>query len=97
MFRCSLCFDISGIFDVNANKQKSPNTNLKLPFSYTEKLIESDLLSVRTNTSAMKAATAVTMAQRSIATYIEPLPTGKLLQTSDAAGAPISSNLNASL
>ena len=61
--------------------------------------MESDLLSVRTNTAAMKAATAVTMAQRSIETSMERLPTGKRLNSAadDAAGVAISSRLNASL
>ena len=54
--------------------------------------MESDLLSVRTNTAAMKAATAVTMAQRSIETSMERLSTGKRLNSAadDAAGIAIS-------
>ena len=61
--------------------------------------MESDLLSVRTNTAAMKAATAVTMAQRSIETSMERLSTGKRLNSAadDAAGVAIASRLNASL
>ena len=61
--------------------------------------MESDLLSVRTNTAAMKAATAVTMAQRSIETSMERLSTGKRLNSAadDAAGVAISSRLTASL
>ena len=61
--------------------------------------MEADLLSVRTNTAAMKAATAVTMAQRSIETSMERLSTGKRVNSAadDAAGVAISSRLNASL
>ncbi len=61
--------------------------------------MESDLLSVRTNTAAMKAATAVTMAQRSIETSMERLSTGKRLNSAadDAAGVAIASRLNARL
>ena len=59
--------------------------------------MESDLLSVRTNTAAMKAATAVTMAQRSIETSRERLSTGKRVNSAvdDAAGVAISSRLTA--
>ena len=64
-----------------------------------ENQLESDLLSVRTNTAAMKAATAVTMAQRSIETSMERLSTGKRLNSAadDAAGVAIAPRLNASL
>ena len=64
-----------------------------------ENHVESDLLSVRTNTAAMKAATAVTMVQRSIETSMERLSTGKRLNSAadDAAGVAIASRLNASL
>ena len=61
--------------------------------------MESDLLSVRTNTAAMKAATAVKMAQRSMDTSMERLSTGKRLNSAadDAAGVAIASRFNASL
>ena len=64
-----------------------------------ENHVEKHLLSVRTNTAAMKAATAVTMAQRSIETSMERLSTGKRINSAadDAAGVAISSRLNASL
>ena len=42
-----------------------------------EKYVEADLLSVRTNTAAMKAAAAVTMSQRYIETSMERLSSGK--------------------
>ena len=61
--------------------------------------MESDLLSVRTNTAAMKAATAVTMAQRSIETSMERLSTGKRINSAadDAAGVAIASRLTSEI
>ena len=42
-----------------------------------ENYVEPDLHSVRINTAAMKAATAVTMSQRCIETSMERLSSGK--------------------
>ncbi len=61
--------------------------------------MESDLLSVKTNTAATKAATAVTMTQRNTDTSMQRLSTGKRMNSAadDAAGMSISSRLEANL